>query len=242
MDLNGQINEKYIKYTTVKYKKMAFRRRPTWRKKAPRRRPARRVMKRRVASNIYSFKRTVNLGTMSCINNAGVLTNLTNAYQFKLSDLPVSSEFTTLYDQYCIKGIKLSAVCTFSESANLASSGNNTTQTQGFQRLMSVLDYDDVVPITSEGTALQYQNLKITGPNKMHSRYFKPAVSQEINEGLTSPAIAVKKNVWLDCNYPNVPHFGVKFYQSAPYAATGASANMTWTLYGTYYLQFKNVR
>lgn len=221
---------------------MAYRPR---RRRAPiRRRKVYRRKNRRMTRRptVYSFKRIVNLGTMSAVNNAGAPTALNAAYSFKLSDLPNNTEFTSLYDQYCIKGIKISAVCTFSEAVNAASGGNNTTAVQGFQRLLSVIDYDDATALGGESVALQYQNCKITGPLKQHSRYFKPAVNQEINEGLTSAAIGVKKNQWIDCNFPNVPHFGVKFFQNAPFVSGAGSANCTWTLYGTYYVQFKNVR
>lgn len=224
---------------------MAFRPRRRRNRMPRRRRNLRRKARtgiRRALPTVYSFKRVANLGTMSAITNAGAPTALNAAYSFKLSDIPNNNEFTALYDQYCIKGIKISAVCTFSEAVNAASGGNNTTAVQGFQRLLSVIDYDDATALTGESAALQYQNVKITNPLKQHARYFKPAISMEINEGLTSAALGMKKNQWIDCSYPNVPHYGIKYFQNAPFVSGAGSANCTWTLYATYYVQFKNVR
>lgn len=151
------------------------------------------------------------------------------ATSFKLNDLVNSSEFTQLYDQYMIKGIKVSLIPRYSQnpSAPVPAQGGN---------VWSVLDYDDVTAPTTIDTLMQYQNVKRTRTHMVHSRYFKPAVAAEIfNTGLTTN-YNPKKNVWLDCNLDTTEHYGIKWWVDQ------TNAGVTLDLQVKMYLAFKNVR
>jgi len=151
------------------------------------------------------------------------------ARQFNLSQVPNRTEFTNLYDQYQIKGVKISLIPRFTEALS-----TGTAQTIG--NMWSCLDYDDASTPTSIDTLLQYQNVKRTRTNQVHSRFLKPAVAREVfNTGIAT-AYSPQKNVWLDCTSDTVEHYGIKFwFDSTP-------AGVTYDIVIKFYLAFKNVR
>lgn len=160
-----------------------------------------------------------------------IATGVTGAsgLNFKLSDLPNYTEFTALYDQYQIRAIKIQLIPRFTESAA-------ATSTQAIGNMWSVIDYDDSGAPGALNDLLQYQNVKRTRTNQMHSRYFKPKVADEVFGSGVATAYSAAKNVWLDCNNPVVEHYGIKFWFDA------TTAGVTYDMMVKMYLAFKNVR
>lgn len=153
------------------------------------------------------------------------------AYTFTLSGLPSASDFTALYDQYMIKGVKISLIPKHSEV--IASS----SVTQG--NVHSVIDYDDSNTPPDLDTLLQYQNYKSTRMNLTHTRYFKPKVLHEIYRSSVSTGYAPKSNTWLDIAANTIPHYGIKFWFDA---LPLGSATLYYDVKCTMYLAMKNVR
>lgn len=147
--------------------------------------------------------------------------------QFSLGALTQGTTFADLYDQYMIKGI----------SAVLIPRGNVDGVSQPFSTpTWSILDYDGNFPTTIAGMN-EYQNVRMKRGTSLHKRYLKPAVAPAVYNTLTTTAYAVKKNVWLDCAFPNVPHYGLAFgVDNTPAQA------ISFDLKVTYYVAFKNVR
>lgn len=152
------------------------------------------------------------------------------AIDFQLNRVPNYTEFTGLYDQYCIKGVKVTLIPRFTElSLGAAQIGN----------VWSVLDYDDNATPATVSQLLQYQNLKRTQMNKIHSRYLKPAISQATFAPAGVVAYTVAKNKWIDVTYDTTTHFGVKlWFDGIPAASSPVIFDAT----VKYYLAFKNVR
>lgn len=136
-------------------------------------------------------------------------------YEPTLDSLPNFTDFTNLYDQYCIKAIKVSLFPKFSQvegvsvqDAGAGLSGLGAVNLMG--QVASVVDIDGNGP-TTMNELMQYQNVKMTRGNKIHSRYFKPAVAASIFKSTTAltSAYGPKKSVWLDCSNPDVTHYGL---------------------------------
>lgn len=205
------------------------------RKKLIRRKRLARPMIRRpmrsLRQPVHYFKRTQYY--------SGLWTNSTtsdvfNNISFILASVPGYTEFTSLYDQYRINGVKITLIPRGNQS-DIGAASTTAAQSVG---IFSVVDYDDTSLLTSLNQALQYQNCKMTRTHQQHSRYLKPRV--EVNAlSSTAPGNANVMPVrgWVDCDFPNTPHQGVKYvFQQSP------NSVQTFDVKVDYYLAFKNVR
>lgn len=181
-------------------------------------------MSRRVAQPVHFFKRTRYESAFYNLIAGGVAVGASKV--FTLNDLPQSSEFTNLYDQYQIKAIKIQLIPRFTEVSNTSSQGN----------MWSILDQDDATPPPNIDTVLQYQNVKRTRMNQIHTRYFKPRVAKEVfSSGITS-TYSPSKNVWVDMAAPGTEHYAIKFWFDS------RATNVVFDIQTTYYLAMKCVR
>lgn len=200
-----------------------------------RKRLARRPMGRIVRAPrqpVQYFKRSVYYSAWTANSTT---TDIFVNYYGVLNVLPNVSEFTSLYDQYRINGIKVTLIPRGNQS-DIGTASGTVAQSVG---VFSVIDYDDISPLTSLNQALQYQNLKMTRSHQIHSRYFKPRILNSVlaNAGTGAVANAGSTRGWLDVNSGDVPHMGVKFVlQQSP------NSTQTFDVKIDYYLAFKNVR
>lgn len=203
------------------------------------RKPRARVMRlrrgmigRRIAQPVQYFKRSQYLsGNILTSNTSDTYVN----QLFTLSQIPNSSEFTSLYDQYCIKGVKVTIIPR-GNTAEIIVPGNYNGQSVG---VFSVIDYDDTNTLSSIQAACEYQNMKMTRSTQQHSRYLKPRFNLNgiINQGTGVVDTMMNTRGWIDCNRINVPHFGLKWaFQQA------VNAPLQYDVKIDYYLAFKNVR
>lgn len=185
---------------------------PLWKKKGVARRKyvKRRagVMRSRIGSSVRQpvqfFKRgffrqdQLIVGTTG--NSLGV--------SFKLNDLPNSTEFTNLYDLYSIRAIKIKLMPRFSQ----VSSDSTSIGVNEMPNIVSCIDYDDASAPTSMDEVLQYGNHRIHRGNSVITRYFKPALAQQVFQSATSTGFTAKKREWVNSDYPAVPHYGFKVF------------------------------
>jgi len=155
---------------------------------------------------------------------AGVATsnNMANAQSFALSILPGYTEFTSLFDYYRIDKIEL----TFIPSTNVADAnttaigGNNSDVSVGVNAVPTMLiatdpDGANYGATVAEQMLLQYGNHRKLYMSCAQRHTFKPKVSQQIYGAGATTAYAVplgKDGVWVDCNNPTAPHYGVLWY------------------------------
>lgn len=200
----------------------------------PRRRQMRRkpkMLRRRlkfkraaVRQPVQFFKRTVYLKAAYASSTTA---DTPFAKRFAISDLPNITDFTNLYDQYCVKGIKFSMIPRTSEADT----------SQALPNIGTVLDFDDNNVPTGWDQITQYESFKMTRGNKVHNRYFKPAVSPVVWSGTAlANAYMVKKNQWIDVTYVDTPHYGIKGVIGQTLVA------QTYDVKIDMYLAFKNVR
>lgn len=198
-----------------------------------RRRPKVGLMRSRIPRTIqpvHYFKRT---DYVSGVATATSLGDVFGAYVFSLAQVPTPSDFTNLYDQYCIKFVKWMLI----PRGNSSDVGTAATTGQNMG-VFSVIDYDDNTTPTSIDELTEYQSMKMTRSNQYHTRAFKPKIRNAV---IGSAGVIVNGNPkateWIDCNSTTVPHYGIKYaLQQLP------NGSQIYDLKVTYYLSFKNVR
>lgn len=150
-----------------------------------------------------------------------------------LNSVPNASDFTTLYDQFRINGVKFTLIPRGNQS-DIGTASGTVAQSVG---VFSVIDYDDSNALTSLGQALQYQNMKMTRSHQIHSRYFKPRIMTSA-DATTGIVMANNTRGWLDvATGADVKHLGIKYVlQQSP------NSSQQFDLKVDYYLAFKCVR
>lgn len=195
------------------------------RKSAPKRALIRRKRMARRPPGVYRFIRSqYYLGAVV----GSTLTDTFGGIYFRLIDVPGSSEFTSLFDQYRIDKVRVR----FMPRANSAEVGTN----QGMVKLFTAIDYDDISPAASIQDLLQYQNCRFQPTTRMSSRTLKPKHAVEVYQSAVSTGYGMRTG-WLDVANPSVQHYGIKWaLQQLPAGA------QTFDLHIQYHLSFKNVR
>lgn len=207
--------------------------------------PIRRLRMRRnkvlksIISNrkIYSFTRSHN--SFSNINTAVAFGN--SAFQFKLSDVPNSSEFTTLFDSYRIMAVKFTMIPTFTYvEANTAAPVGAGSLNESCPQIYTVIDRDDVTALSTVTDYMQYDTYKMHRGNKVITRYIKwPRIQLAGNvNGASALGFQGRPKQWLDCNSNNIPHFGIK----VGIDSSSTAGYYVYRVYCKYYLQFKDTR
>lgn len=162
--------------------------------------------------------------------------NLTGHYQFggshyfSLSNVTASSDFTNLFEKYRITGVKYN-IRFQSNMANVASNA-----------VMPIIhwcfdDNDATVP-SSLLDIQQKGGCRMTeATTKGVTIMLRPKVSGMVyNNGISTGYSVVPKS-WINTTYPNVQHFGIKFWVNNFYTGTGQNA---FTIEPTYYLALKD--
>lgn len=204
-----------------------IRKRRVTRRKVVRRK--RMVRSKGLRQPVHYFKRAQFAPSVITVSGG---TSFFSASSFELQNVPNATEFSNLYDQYKITGIKYSIM----PRGNSADVGTSATQ-GNMGRIFSVLDYDDSNAPSGFNEMTQYQNLKVTPNTVTHTRFLKPRFNMDVLSGSVGLTANAPRTGWIDCASTDVKHRGVKIGIQAPTTAT-----YTYDLMITYYLAFKNVR
>lgn len=192
----------------------------------------RRVMKKRK----YRARKIPRFGSPVTLIRHRYITTITadstiatyGSFQFTLGDLPNSTEFTNLYDEYKIQKV----VLTFIPGRNI----NTFSTNQLFGQIAYVVDHDDAAVPTSSSTLFQYPSCKIKSVRSQFSVTINPKLASSVYNGLTDAYSA--RSQYVDCAYADVPHYGFKYYMSP----SGVSSTISYDIYARYYVSFKGVR
>lgn len=178
---------------------------------------SRRMAKSLIAKNkVYNFKRSFVYGTRATIP----LTPTLIAENFSLNDIPAYTEFTSLFDYYCIKRIKVKYIPYQTES-NSVSTVNNAGNVPVFH----VVDTSDAsAPATVEELA-EYQDHKISKLYDGWSAYFTPKFAD---------ATSAVRGGWVATTNPSLNWYGYK------YAIPPTTNAMTYFTVWTFYIQCKD--
>lgn len=135
-------------------------------------------------------------------------------YNFTLSDLVNTAEYTALYDRYRINYVVMKLIPRYNTNLILSDVDSATVQpattnyfdnrNYGLPEIMTAIDYDSAVTPASINDIMEYRTYKRTLGSKEHIRSLKPRLLVDSSNIGVSMA---KK--WIDCDKPNVPHYGV---------------------------------
>lgn len=189
-------------------------------------------------NNVHAFKRSV-------LKATNISTNTTSgallvAYSFALSDLPNSGEFTALYDQYKITGIKLDFIW---RSTNISQVETQNTQQQGAPYMYYVIDHDDSTAATVNELrefAKAKRFIFDTG-KRTCSVYFKPCTLVENYLTAVTTGYSPRFDSWIDAGNPSMPYFGFKAAVQQPLNGITAVASY-FDVECTYYMKMKDPR
>lgn len=183
-----------------------------------------------VKKNLYYFKRKVAPGNQIDLTNKPQGT-----IQFSLDQVPSPADFTALFDQYMITGVKVDFRLILDPAA--ASVGSAT-----YPNLYVRRDYDNTTAETVQEIAQDNKSKRfILSPNRVHSVFIKPALQAEYfntSSGLTDKSPVWKR--WFDCSNTTMKHLGLKW--AIDTMGILLTPGNTMDIEYTYYLAFKNTR
>lgn len=160
---------------------------------------------------------------------------------FRLADLPNYTEFTALFDRYMITKVKAQLL----PRGNVSEVSQQTGVAQNtISNIWSAIDYDDATAPANLATILQYGNNRHRRTTQTLTNVLAPKIlSETYNNGITTAYSPSSKSKWVDCDNPNVQHFGVKVWLDAPPTPlTGTYSgqiNCVYDLKVDYYVAFK---
>lgn len=205
---------------------------------------------------VYVFKRWANPSWISSSTTAGApqangnniftgssvsVAGLSNVYdfgvsqQFMLNDVATSSEFTALFDQYYIAGVKVSITYNYNtEGINNIGSMN--------PRIYYSPDYDDADVPPNEDSLRNRNSTKswTFGTNKPLVIYIKPRKAIQTYEGNITSGYSPMRG-WVDSRNSAAEHYGMKYWLKNVKLSPTQENQIQFTFDTTYYLKFKGV-
>lgn len=153
---------------------------------------------------IHSFKRNVDLGLLQ-----GTTFNRFAAYTFTLNNVPNSSEFTALFDQFRITHVQMQFYVQYQPAQLDSSAGVGAA---AYPCLYICRDNDDSTAPTSINQLREHANVQtvILSPEKIFKYNVKPATLSNVYQSSVSNSYAPKWKEWIDCAASDTPYYGVK--------------------------------
>lgn len=140
------------------------------------------------------------------------------------------AELTTLFDQYRIDAIEIKIMAT--------GDPNTFTATGTLPRFYICNDYDDAGALGSLAQVQQQQGVKIFQPgaiDKSYTHWVRPKLlTQTYRTAVTTGYAPAQSAVWVDCTQSDVPHYGVKIWNTG----SGVAATVTFSIRA--YISVKN--
>lgn len=127
-------------------------------------------------------------------------------FQFKLSSAQQYTDLTGLFDRYKLTGVKL----IFMYAQNIADA-----QSLGcLPTMWYAQDFDDTnIPTTStQVLSKQYCRVKTLNGNNMFSIFIRPRLTKALTAAGVIAGDTTERPCFIDCSYPDVPHYGLKFW------------------------------
>ncbi len=163
-------------------------------------------------------------------------TSVYAAVAFQLSDLPNTSSFSALFDQYKIERVKLH----FRARNNAVFVANTASPNGGVPMGTVAVDRDDASAWTSATDGLQYDNaIQFNGEEDFEVELV-PSITPSVFASGAFSGYGVRSPMWIDIANTSVPHYGVKLH-IGPLSAT-VTSSWVWDVGAEYIVSFKNSR
>lgn len=159
----------------------------------------------------------------AALGSSTTLTVLGSNY-FTLADVPNSSSYTSVFDQYWIKSVEALLVPNLTE---------NTTFGGGPGILVSAVDFDDANTPTLLSDVSNHDNAIESSGTTMQYHKFSPCYAKAVYSGAFTSFASDRG--WIDCASPSVQHYGIK------YALTATSAVFTVSILARLTVRFRGL-
>lgn len=151
-------------------------------------------------------------GTHFTFTGATGLKECDFGFAFCLDDLPNTTEFSNLYDQYRINFVKFTIKLVNCPQSSLPPQSTSSSTTNFFPTVWYATDHDDnnyaTVAALKEYVAVKHKTLQ---PNKECSICVKPSILAQTYRTALTTGYAPQYKQWVDMANTNVPHYGIKF-------------------------------
>jgi len=176
-------------------------------------------------NRIHLVKRHVDFFSVPLVG----ATSTAQGFNFSLNDVPNSTDFTNLYDQYKICAVHMK----FYPSQTQTMSLNAAESARADARFLSAIDLNDsTAPLTADEVR-QYETCQVTGILEQHERFIKNPMYQN--------ASGQNTNDWVATSAPALNWNGLKVYIE-PNNATGLNNTLIYHVEAIFYLCFKNIK
>lgn len=221
-----------------------YRKRPTRRV-----RRVRRTMrsKRLTQGKIYSFRRTCQISpwyfdstislwtqyTSNVISNSTASASASGIFKFRLNDLPNPTDFTMLFEQFKITGVKLRFMPYQGTESSAASSLLMVPLATCIDRGAN----DQILTTPSFNSLMENQDVKIRNTQRGFNVWLGTPTFHQPADAASQVSY---KSGWLDSDLQasrDVDHHGLKWSWAVP--AT-AERSVSYLVYATYYIKCRN--
>lgn len=157
---------------------------------------------------------------------------------FELADLPQSTTFASLFDQYRIEKVLLR----FKARNNAVAVFNTASPNGAVPTAAVVKDLDDASALTSLTQYLEYDSMESFSGEEDMVVEIDPSVTPAVYAGgaFSGYAIEQSSKLWLDIANTSIPHYGVKIGLGGLTATTTSS--WVWDITAEYIVSFRNTR
>lgn len=196
--------------------------------------------------NLHHFKR---YGTTETITMQTAEVNLAATFDF--SKILNYTEFTALYDRFCIDKVVMSIKMISNPDATAytnvaggvgvgAAAVNNTNI---FPVMIYCPDYDNANTETyAQLKERSRSKMVILEPNKFHYMSLRPAVSNTYYGVALASAFGPKWGAWIDEQNAQTPHYGMKLAITTPGLAPSSDWPYRFHLETLYYFRCKDIK
>jgi hypothetical protein len=174
-------------------------------------------------NNVRLARRNADYGQIVC----ALTTPTYGAFTLRLSNVPNSAEFTSLYDQYKINAVSL----TFYPQLTEASSIVAVTSVQN-ARVLTAIDYTDAAIPVSMDELREYENCEVNSAVKSFSVYIENPKFIDNTGSL--------RTGYISTSSPSTLHYGLKYaIETLNPASAGA---YLFRVEAVYYMSFKAIK
>jgi hypothetical protein len=147
---------------------------------------------------VHTFEVTVDKGFVSVTNGV-----TTGALVFALSDLPSPTDFTSLFDQYRIKQVRVEFL------PETTAFGLSTTAI-ALPYVLTAIDYDDGTPVSTSAIQ-QYGTCQTSPYTEYFQRILNPRAALAAYSGAFTSYAQSPPGQWMDSNSPGIQYYGLKW-------------------------------
>jgi len=165
---------------------------------------------------------------------------------FKLNTVQGVSDFTSLFDQYKIDKVVLQ--CMFQSNAVGVTEDSQVNGGKGgiLPILYYTQDLDDAAVPNGLATVQQFARCKtkILNANKPFNITIRPKVARQVYQAGVASGYETASNAKIDNNFPDVQHYGMKYWIRNWFAQTSTpeQSKCKLTIQPVYYLSMYNSR